>query len=58
MNGLPESRGAAKWALGAKKGAVSGVFNDDRDSRLLAVAVTDIYDGKFVPATNSRCVTI
>lgn len=54
VNGLPESRGAAKWALGAKKGAVSGVFNDDRDSRLLAVAVTDIYDGKFVPATNEQ----
>ena len=36
------------------KGAVSGVFNDDRDSRLLAVAVTDIYDGKFVPATNEQ----
>ena len=54
VNGLPESRGAAKWALGAKKGAVSGVFNNDRDSRLLAVAVTDIYDGKFVPATNEQ----
>lgn len=54
VNGLSDSRGAAKWALGAKKGAVSGVFNDDRDTRLLAVAVTDIYDGNFVPATNEQ----
>lgn len=52
INGLQESRGAAKWALDAKKDQVSGVFNNDRDSRLLAVAVNDIYDGKFVPATN------
>ena len=54
VNGLSESRGAAKWALSAKKGAVSEVFNNDRDSRLLAVAVTDIYDGDFVPATNDQ----
>lgn len=52
INGLQESRGAAKWALDAKKDQVSGVFNNDRDSRLLAVAVNDVYDGKFVPATN------
>lgn len=52
INGLQESRGAAKWALDAKKDQVSGVFNNDRDSRLLAVAVYDVYDGKFVPATN------
>lgn len=52
INGLQESRGAAKWALDAKKDQVSGVFNNDRDSRLLAVAINDVYDGKFVPATN------
>lgn len=57
VNGLKESRGAAKWALGAKKGQVSGVFNDDRDSRLLAVAVTDIYDGNFMPASNEQVRT-
>lgn len=54
INGLSESRGAAKWVLGAKKGQVSGIFNNDRDSRLLAVAVTDIYDGDFIPATNDQ----
>lgn len=52
INGIQESRGAAKWALDAKKDQVSGVFNNDRDSRLLAVAVNDVYDAKFVPATN------
>ena len=57
VNGLSESRGAAKWALSAKKGAVSEVFNNDRDSRLLAVAVTDIYDGDFVPATDDQVRT-
>ena len=52
VNGLADSRGAVKWALGAKKGQVSGVYADDRDSHLLAVAVNDIYDGEYVPATN------
>jgi len=54
VNGLTDSRGAAKWALGADKGEVSGVFTDDRDTRLLAVAVTDVYEGKFLPATNEQ----
>ena len=57
VNGLSDSRGAAKWALGAKKGQVSGIFNDDRDSRLLALTVTDIYDGDYVPVTNDQVRT-
>ncbi len=52
VNGLPESRNCSKWAIGAKKGAVSGVFKDDKDSRLMAAAVKDVYTGDFVPATN------
>jgi len=52
VNGLPESRNAAKWAIGAKKDEVSGVFKDDKDSRLMAAAVKDVYTGDYVPATN------
>ncbi len=52
VNGLPESRNAAKWAIGAKKNEVSGVFKDDKDSRLMAAAVKDVYTGDYVPATN------
>ncbi len=54
VNGLSDSRGAAKWALGAKKGSVSNIFSDDRDSRLLAVALTDVYDGDYVPVSNEK----
>ena len=43
--------------LGAKAGQVSGVFNDDRDSRLLAVAVNNVYDGKFVPVSDPQIRT-
>lgn len=57
INNIPESRGAAKWALDAKKGEVSKVYNDDRNTHLLAVAVSDIYDGKFLPATDERVKT-
>ncbi len=52
VNGLPESRNAAKWAIGAEKDEVSGVFRDDKGSRLMAAAVKDVYTGDFVPATN------
>lgn len=51
VNGLPESRNAAKWTLDAKRGQVSPVFNDDRNDRLMAVAVYDVYDGNFLPAS-------
>lgn len=54
VNGLEDSRGAAKWALGAKKGQVSNVFTNDRDTRLLAVALTDVYEGDFEPASSER----
>lgn len=52
VNGLAESRNAAKWAIDAKKDQVSGVFKDDKDSRLMAAAVKDVYTGDFVPASN------
>ncbi len=54
VNGLSDSRGAAKWALSAKKGAVSGIYSDDRDSRLLAVALNDMYEGDYEPASSER----
>lgn len=57
VNGLPDSRGAAKWTLGASKGDVSPIFTDDRNSRLMAVAVDDVYNGDFMPASNEMVST-
>lgn len=57
INNLSDTRGACKWVLGAKAGQVSGVFNDDRDSRLLAVAVNNVYDGKFIPVSDPQIRT-
>lgn len=39
-----ESRKFVKWAMEAKKGQVSPMMQDDRQSYLIAVAVSDIYD--------------
>ncbi|MGM9853896.1 MAG: SurA N-terminal domain-containing protein [Muribaculaceae bacterium] len=52
--GLPNSRGAVKWAMDNKAGKVSPVFskNDGTNDYLLAVAVDEIYDGKYMPATS------
>ncbi|MBQ7041729.1 MAG: SurA N-terminal domain-containing protein [Muribaculaceae bacterium] len=49
IGNVPESRDAVKWVMNADKGDVSDIFRDEQDKRLLAVAVTDIYD-EYVPA--------
>lgn len=48
----PETRGAAKWVMGAKKGQVSDVYGDEQSGRFIAVALKDIYDSGFVPASD------
>lgn len=45
-----ESRDAVKWAMDAEKGEVSDIFVDEQGKRLLAVAITDIYND-YLPAT-------
>ncbi|MDE7443218.1 MAG: hypothetical protein K2M65_03555, partial [Muribaculaceae bacterium] len=50
---IPESRDMVHWVMDAKKGQVSGIFNDDRNSRLSAVALVDMYED-YMPASNSN----
>lgn len=57
VNQLPESRNAAKWTIDNKKGNVSGVFNNDNDTRLMAVAIKDVFKGDFIPSSYSRVRT-
>jgi peptidyl-prolyl cis-trans isomerase D len=38
-----------KWIMEARKGQVSPVFQDNKQSYLLAVAVKGIYDGEYLP---------
>ena len=55
-----ESRRFVKWAMDAKKGQVSPLLQDDRQSYLLAVAVQDIYNDYLPytsPAINTRLTT-
>lgn len=52
LNNTPNSREGVNWAMEAEKGQVSPIFRDDRNTRLIAVAVKDIYDGDFIPATD------
>lgn len=46
-----DSRKFVKWAMEAKKGQVSPMLQDDKQSYLIAMAVTDIYDKGYLPAT-------
>lgn len=48
----PDTRGAAKWVMGAKKGQVSDVYGDEQSGRFIAVALKDIYDGGYVPVSD------
>lgn len=54
IGNIPETHNAVAWALDAKKGQVSPVFGDQVSGRFIAVAVDDIYNNGFVPATNPQ----
>ncbi len=52
IGNLPDTRGAVKWALNAKKGQVSNIYGDDQTGSLIAVALNDIYDNGFTPVSD------
>ena len=52
VGGVKDTRSPAKWAMHAKKGAVSSVYGDEQSGKFIAVAVKDIYDGGYTPATD------
>ncbi len=45
---VADSRQAVKWVMDAKKGQVSPVIGDNKQSYLMAIAVKDIYED-FIP---------
>lgn len=49
LGNAAESRKFIKWAMDAKKGQVSPMMQDDKQSYLIAVAVKDIYND-YLPA--------
>ena len=57
INQIPESRNAAKWTITNKKGDVSGIFKNDNDSRLMGVAIKDVFKGDYIPSSYSRVRT-
>lgn len=44
-----DSRPAVKWIMDAKKGKVMPVYQDNKQTYLLAVAVTDTFNDDYVP---------
>lgn len=44
-----DSRPALKWLMNAKKGQVMPVYQDNKQTYLLAAAVKEIYDGEYLP---------
>lgn len=51
IGNVRDSRRFVKWALENKKGKVSPMMQDDRQSYLIAVAVKDVYDD-YMPWTS------
>ncbi len=49
---LDDSRDMVAWAMKAKKGQVSPIFGDESAGRLVAVALNDIYESGYIPATD------
>lgn len=54
MPGLPDSRGAIRFALDNKAGKVSHVYNNQNGSNdyLLAVAIDEVFDGEYMPVSS------
>lgn len=50
-----DSRPVVKWIMKAKKGNVMPVYQDNKQTYLLAVAVTEVNDGEYLPY-NSRLI--
>lgn len=44
-----DSRPVVKWVMDAKKGQVMPVYQDNKQTYLLTVAVKNIYDGDYLP---------
>ncbi len=51
--GYADTRHAIKWAMNAKKGEVSPIFEDNRDFYVVA-AVKDIYSDDYIPYNSSQ----
>lgn len=51
INNLSDSRNIVAWAMDAKKGEVSRLYTDSKNTHLAAAAVVDIYKDDFVPAS-------
>lgn len=52
LGAASDSRKFVKWVMEAKKGQVSPMLQDDKQSYIIAMAVTDIYDDGYLPASS------
>lgn len=53
INGIPETRNLAKWAVNAKKGEVSDVVSDADRTMFIAAVLSDTYKD-YIPVTDSQ----
>ena len=51
LNNLEDTRGIVAWAMDAKKGEVSRLYTDSKNSHLTVAAVADVYKSDYVPAS-------
>lgn len=54
ISNLADTRKLAKWAVNAKKGAVSDVESDDDKTFFIAAALTNKYDKGYTPVTDTQ----
>ncbi len=57
VGSVPDSRPAVKWLMNAGKGKVMPVYQDSKQSYLLAAAVKGVYDGEYLPWNADIIVT-
>lgn len=53
LGGVRDTKQGVAWAFKNKKGQVSPLFTDETETHFYAVAINDVYDNEYIPATNS-----
>lgn len=53
LGNIPDTGKAARWASDTdNEGSVSQIFSDNASTYFLAVAVSDVYDGDYIPVSD------
>ncbi len=54
LGNIRDTKQGVAWAFKHKKGEVSPLFTDETETNFYAVAIDDVYNNEYIPATNAE----